>query len=88
MVGVAQLVEHLVVVQDVAGSSPVTHPKVRGRLVLTGRPLRYLVQQPELLQSARVASSETRVLTPRDRELCVAQYCHGHARMHVEVGQQ
>jgi hypothetical protein len=26
MVGVAQLVEHLVVVQDVAGSSPVTHP--------------------------------------------------------------
>ena len=28
MVGVAQLVEHLVVVQDVAGSSPVTHPSV------------------------------------------------------------
>jgi hypothetical protein len=27
MVGVAQLVEHLVVVQDVAGSSPVTHPQ-------------------------------------------------------------
>ena len=27
MVGVAQLVEHLVVVQDVAGSSPVVHPK-------------------------------------------------------------
>ena len=26
MVGVAQLVEHLVVVQDAAGSSPVTHP--------------------------------------------------------------
>ena len=26
MVGVAQLEEHLVVVQDVAGSSPVTHP--------------------------------------------------------------
>jgi hypothetical protein len=26
MVGVAQLVEHLVVVQVVAGSSPVTHP--------------------------------------------------------------
>jgi hypothetical protein len=26
MVGVAQQVEHLVVVQDVAGSSPVTHP--------------------------------------------------------------
>ncbi len=28
MVGVAQLEEHLVVVQDVAGSSPVTHPNV------------------------------------------------------------
>lgn len=28
MVAVAQLVEHLVVVQDVAGSSPVGHPKV------------------------------------------------------------
>ena len=26
VVGVAQLVEHLIVVQDVAGSSPVTHP--------------------------------------------------------------
>jgi hypothetical protein len=29
MVGVAQLVEPLVVVQDVAGSSPVTHPNSR-----------------------------------------------------------
>ena len=28
MVGIAQLVERLVVVQDVAGSSPVTHPSV------------------------------------------------------------
>jgi hypothetical protein len=27
MVGVAQLVEHSVVVRDVAGSSPVTHPR-------------------------------------------------------------
>ena len=26
MVGIAQLVEHLVVVQGAAGSSPVTHP--------------------------------------------------------------
>ena len=26
MVGIAQLVEHLIVVQGVAGSSPVTHP--------------------------------------------------------------
>jgi hypothetical protein len=27
MVGIAQLAERLVVVQEVAGSSPVTHPK-------------------------------------------------------------
>jgi hypothetical protein len=33
MVGVAQLVEHLVVVQDVAGSSPVTHPRGRTRQI-------------------------------------------------------
>ena len=32
MVGVAQLVEHLVVVQDVAGSSPVTHPSGRRQI--------------------------------------------------------
>ena len=34
MVGVAQLEEHLVVVQDVAGSSPVTHPRSEGRRLL------------------------------------------------------
>ena len=33
MVGVAQLVEHLVVVQDAAGSSPVTHPKKNLRVL-------------------------------------------------------
>lgn len=32
MVGIAQLVERLVVVQDVAGSSPVTHPKLLSSL--------------------------------------------------------
>ena len=32
MVGIAQLVERLVVVQDVAGSSPVTHPSANLRL--------------------------------------------------------
>ncbi len=31
MVGIAQLAERLVVVQEVAGSSPVTHPKSQGR---------------------------------------------------------
>ncbi|MEY3926843.1 MAG: hypothetical protein RIS16_811 [Actinomycetota bacterium] len=33
MVGVAQLVEHPVVVRDVAGSSPVAHPTL---LITTG----------------------------------------------------
>lgn len=37
MVGVAQLVEHLVVVQVAAGSSPVTHPKQKARSVQTDR---------------------------------------------------
>jgi hypothetical protein len=32
MVGIAQLVEHLVVVQGAAGSSPVTHPAARSCL--------------------------------------------------------
>src|SRR5690554_5593838 len=31
MVGIAQLVERRLVVADVAGSSPVTHPKSKGR---------------------------------------------------------
>ena len=31
MVGVAQLVEHSVVVRDVAGSSPVAHPTITDR---------------------------------------------------------
>ena len=38
MVGIAQLVERLVVVQDVAGSSPVTHPKWVRFELLTKRP--------------------------------------------------
>ena len=40
MVAVAQLVEHLVVVQDVAGSNPVSHPKSVGfELVAKSPPL-------------------------------------------------
>ena len=40
MVGIAQLVERCVVVADVAGSSPVTHPKwVRCELATKGPPL-------------------------------------------------
>ena len=36
MVGVAQLVEHLVVVQVAAGSSPVTHPRKGPRPIRSG----------------------------------------------------
>ena len=36
MVGVAQLVERRLVVADVAGSKPVTHPHVRGPVSLWG----------------------------------------------------
>ncbi len=36
MVGIAQLVERLVVVQDVAGSSPVTHPKKKPEVISLG----------------------------------------------------
>ena len=72
MVGVAQLVEHLVVVQDVAGSNPVTHPKVKGRLQWGGWPLYEPVPQrstavghsrlsPSFFSPARVASLETSV---------------------------
>jgi hypothetical protein len=72
MVGVAQLVEHLVVVQDVAGSSPVTHPKVTGRPSWTEWPFYRSVQQrstavghsrlsPSFFSPARVASLETSV---------------------------
>ena len=37
MVGVAQLVELLVVVQAVVGSSPIVHPIVFGPLAQSGR---------------------------------------------------
>ena len=36
MVGIAQLVERLVVVQEVAGSSPVTHPSRRISVASSG----------------------------------------------------
>ena len=36
MVAVVQLVEHLVVVQDVAGSSPVSHPDESRNLAVPG----------------------------------------------------
>ena len=36
MVGVAQLVEHRVVVPGVGGSSPLTHPKIDRLLTCTG----------------------------------------------------
>ena len=46
MVGIAQLVEHLIVVQGAAGSSPVTHPKNEKR-PCSGRFLRFLHKSAE-----------------------------------------
>ncbi len=37
LVDVAQLVEHLVVIQDVAGSSPVVHPLLNDQTTQMGR---------------------------------------------------
>ena len=45
MVGIAQLVERLVVVQEVAGSSPVTHPKVSSLTTLCNK--RYRLAAPK-----------------------------------------
>ena len=54
MVGVAQLVEHPVVVRDVAGSSPVAHPintLVTARFKqLQPKPSHQLVQKLKLLE--------------------------------------
>ena len=43
--GIAQLVEHLVVVQGAAGSSPVTHPKFLSRLSPFPKSTRELLQR-------------------------------------------
>ena len=64
MVGVAQLVEHLVVVQDVAGSSPVVHPKApaaetqAGLLVYRQPPTTQTSSAAEVLVARRNASSK------------------------------
>ena len=46
MVGIAQLVEHLVVVQDVAGSNPVTHPMAGGMHREQQRPRKPPIHSP------------------------------------------
>src|SRR5690349_1865579 len=66
MVGVAQLVEHLVVVQRVAGSSPVTHPMLtcRGRT----EPLTQVVRcQRYVLVASISTSGSTRRVRARSR---------------------
>ena len=58
MVGVAQLVEHLVVVQVAAGSSPVTHPSIRGCAFTRMAQPRIFSPRPEALHAiAAVRSS-------------------------------
>jgi hypothetical protein len=63
MVGVAQPVEHLVVVQDVAGSSPVTHP-------IFARPdLPHLVLGRGHARSAEAPSSLSTITAPSEQEV-------------------
>ena len=67
MVGIAQLVEHLVVVQDVAGSSPVTHPKrVRCELATKGPPLVAVRAWPIFFASAAQLRASAQVFTASD----------------------
>ena len=57
MVGVAQLVEHLVVVQDAAGSSPVTHPSESCCSATAGRiPSKVATLAYELFDCSRVTT--------------------------------
>ena len=62
MVGVAQLVEHLVVVQDVAGSSPVTHPT----LVLTDYLTVIWFERASLLEPTALVATTPNVYVARD----------------------
>ena len=72
MVGVAQLVEHLVVVQDVAGSSPVTHPKSGPSMSMLGPTLTSLACRnpscPQLLV-AQCPKTDARINASRDETL-------------------
>lgn len=63
MVGIAQLVEHRVVVADVAGSSPVTHPMKKPRVDPLGFFMGFCVvglgrSQPGGLATAPVPSAD------------------------------
>src|SRR3954447_22888338 len=84
MVGVAQLVEHLVVVQVVAGSSPVTHPAGSRRLVRTERLVAFRTRRAvgrstaPLAQSAEQLTLNQRVVgsSPTRRTgFCSSQPC-------------
>ena len=57
MVGVAQLVEHLVVVQVAAGSSPVTHPSIRGCAFTRMAQPRIFSPRPEALPTTSAVRS-------------------------------
>ena len=78
MVGVAQLVERRLVVADVAGSSPVTHPYVRGPVSLLGcRPAR---SRPAVHP---VDSHESRVMALRAEgyDACLTNDMYSRARV-------
>ncbi len=66
MVGVAQLVEHLIVVQDVAGSSPVTHPT---------RLFGWLRQPKDAVSRGLLASSQKRRAKETGKNKMKAEHC-------------
>ena len=71
MVGIAQLVEHLVVVQGAAGSSPVTHPsaerggKVNRRQAIYADTVRETTLVSRAPQQPKVSSNLWKPKAPR-----------------------
>lgn len=68
MVGVAQLVEHLVVVQVAAGSSPVTHPNIRGCAFTRMAQPRIFSPRPEALHAISALPTTSAVRSSPDLE--------------------
>ena len=74
MVGVAQLVEHLVVVQVAAGSSPVTHPRAgAGRPCAVGRPSRRRRTLPRIHVTTGARFTRAPVVTHQSPSVAVSR---------------
>ena len=94
----------LVHTEEVTGSIPVSPTQLKGRFRPRDRPFVILMQQqsapvaarcqlpshwPSLRSASRVAGrGHLGVDLHRDRDLAVPHVLHGHARMHIQGGQQ